>query len=133
MKKEPSERQLRVGEEVRHILSDVLMKEEFFDEDIQGPMIMITEVQMSPDLGLASAYVRPIGKKSPALVVEALNRHKSFFRKFLGHRIRLRLTPDIGFFPDTTFDTAAKIDKLLNLPVVRQDILKEYDDEIAEE
>lgn len=124
MKKEPTERQLRVGEEVRHILSDVLMKEDLFDADIQGPMIMVTEVQMSPDLGLANAYVRPIGDKDTALVVDALNRHKGFFRKFLGQRLRLRLTPDIRFFSDTTFDAAAKIDALLNLPVVKQDILK---------
>ena len=122
--KQPSERQLRVGEEIRHVMSGVLLRDEIYDEALKGVMIMITEVRVSPDFSWATAFVRTVGKADNDAVVDALNAYKGVFRKQIGKSVRLRITPDVRFVLDDSFDESAKIDALLNDPKVRADIEK---------
>lgn len=124
-KKEPTQRQLRVGEEIRHILADVFLKEELFVPELTGQTLMVTEVRISPDFSIATAFVRPVGEVDTDAIVKALNEHKGFFRKFMGQNLRLRITPDIRFLKDKSFDEAAKIEALFNDPKVKADIEKE--------
>lgn len=121
----PTERQLRVGEEVRHVLSDVLLRQDLYDADLAGALVMITEVKMSPDFSWATAYVHAVSGQPVQTLIEALNRNKGVFRKAVGQKIRLRITPDIRFREDTSFDEAVKIEALLNDPKVKADIEKE--------
>ena len=123
--KMPTERQLRVGEEVRHVLSDVLLRQDLYDADLAGALVMITEVKMSPDFSWATAYVHAVGGQPVQTVIDALNRNKGIFRKAVGQKIRLRITPDIRFREDNSFDEAVKIETLLNDPKVKADINKE--------
>ncbi len=124
-KKEPTQRQLRVGEEIRHILADVFLKEDLFVPELTGQTLMVTEVRISPDFSIATAFVRPVGEVDTDAIVKALNEHKGFFRKFMGQNLRLRITPDIRFLKDKSFDEAAKIEALFNDPKVKADIEKE--------
>lgn len=123
--KMPTERQLRVGEEVRHVLSDVLMKEDLYEPGFNPALVMVTEVKMSPDFSWATAFIRPIGDADGSFVVGLLNAHKGIFRKAVGKRVRLRITPDIRFRLDESFDEAQKIEALFNDPKVKADIEKE--------
>ena len=123
--KMPTERQLRVSEEIRHVLSSALLTVELYDETLNPTMVMITEVKVSPDFSWATIYVHSIGQADEQQMVEALNRHKSVFRKIVGDKIRLRITPDIRFRLDNSFEEAAKIDALFDNPVVKADIAKE--------
>lgn len=125
MKKAPTQRQLRVGEEIRHILADVFLKEDLFVPELTGQTLMVTEVRISPDFSIATAFVRPVGEVDTDAIVKALNEHKGFFRKFMGQNLRLRITPDIRFLKDRSFDEAAKIEALFNDPKVKADIEKE--------
>ncbi len=125
MKKAPTQRQLRVGEEIRHILADVFLKEDLFVPELTGQTLMVTEVRISPDFSIATAFVRPVGEVDTDAIVKALNEHKGFFRKFMGQNLRLRITPDIRFLKDKSFDEAAKIEALFNDPKVKADIEKE--------
>ena len=124
-KKEPTQRQLRVGEEIRHILADVFLKDDLFVPELTGQTLMVTEVRISPDFSIATAFVRPVGEVDTDAIVKALNEHKGFFRKFMGQNLRLRITPDIRFLKDKSFDEAAKIEALFNDPKVKADIEKE--------
>ena len=124
-KKEPTQRQLRVVEEIRHILADVFLKEDLFVPELTGQTLMVTEVRISPDFSIATAFVRPVGEVDTDAIVKALNEHKGFFRKFMGQNLRLRITPDIRFLKDKSFDEAAKIEALFNDPKVKADIEKE--------
>lgn len=123
--KPPSQRQLRVSEEIRHILSSVLLQEDIFDEDLKGVTVMVTEVRISPDLGVATAFVRPLGDADVDVTVAALNRVKGFFRKFMGKNLDLRTVPDIRFLADRSFDESAKIEALFRNPKVAADVAKE--------
>lgn len=122
--KVPSQRQLRAGEEIKHILADTLLKEEFIDPELVGRFVMITEVRISSDFSIATAFVRAIGPANTDTVVALLNKHKGLFRKFLGQNLSFRVTPDIRFLKDESFDVAAKIDALFNHPKVKADIAK---------
>ena len=86
---------------------------------------MVTEVRISPDFSIATAFVRPVGEADTDAIVQALNAHKGFFRKFMGKALKLRITPDIRFLKDDSFDEAAKIEALFNNPKVKADIEKE--------
>lgn len=123
--KMPSERQLRVGEEIRHLISTALLTVELYDEDLNPSMVMVTDVKVSPDFSWATLYVHSIGQADEQVMVDALNRHKGVFRKLVGDKVRLRITPDIRFRLDNSFEEAAKIDALFDNPVVRADIEKE--------
>jgi ribosome-binding factor A len=119
----PSQRQLRVGELVRHALADILQRGDINDEVIAAHVITVPEVRMSPDLKHATVYVVPLGGKDDKPVVAALERHKRYIKGELARRIReFRAIPDLRFRPDDRFDEALRIDRLLDDPRVRRDL-----------
>jgi len=125
----PSQRQLRVGEEVRHALAHVLERGEVRDPDLAGKAITVTEVRISPDLKNATAYVVPLGGLGDVdVIVAALNRIKSFLRHRVVQSVHLRSAPNLSFLADTTFDEAGHINDLLNLPEVARDLKESEDD-----
>ncbi|WP_299378644.1 30S ribosome-binding factor RbfA [uncultured Kiloniella sp.] len=123
-----SQRQLRVGEEIRHAMSEVLNRTSFNDPNLEGVIITISEVRISPDLKNATAFVVPLGGADLDAVTKSLNKANGFFRRELSHMLRLRSCPRIGFEPDTSFDEAAKINTLLQSDSVQQDLRHEDDD-----
>ncbi|APH70475.1 ribosome-binding factor A [Aquibium oceanicum] len=125
----PSQRQLRVGEQVRHALSDVLTRGEVIDDVIASTVISITEVRMSPDLKIATAYVSPLGVQDGQAVIKALAQNAKFIRGRVSPALRqMRSMPEFRFRLDTSFDNMAKIDELLRSPEVARDLDKEDDD-----
>ncbi len=128
--KGPSQRQLRVGEQVRHALADLLQRDEIRDEVIESHVISVSEVRMSPDLKLATAFVTPLGARDEEAVVAALNRHARFIRGRLSPALRqMRSMPEFRFRLDTSYDNMSKIDKLLRSPEVARDLGKDGEDE----
>ncbi|MBL8566951.1 MAG: 30S ribosome-binding factor RbfA [Hyphomicrobiaceae bacterium] len=123
----PSQRQLRVGELVKHAVSELLVRGEVHDDTIASHVITVTEVRMSPDLKLATAYVMPLGGVDLKPVLEALNRNKKHFRSVVAGAVNLKFAPDIRFREDDTFEEAMRIERLLHSPKVRQDIEKRSD------
>jgi ribosome-binding factor A len=121
----PSQRQLRVGELVRHKLAEMLTRGEIHDDVIASHVITIPEVRLSPDLKLATAYVVTLGDADIKEVLAALERNKRFIRAELAHAVNLKFAPDIRFRRDETFEEASRIDALLASPKVRQDIDKD--------
>ncbi|WP_120498423.1 30S ribosome-binding factor RbfA [Kiloniella sp. EL199] len=117
-----SQRQLRVGEEIRHAMSEILSRTSFNDPHLEGVIITISEVRISPDLKNATAFVVPLGGADLEAVTKSLNKANGFFRRELSHMLRLRSCPRIGFEPDTSFDEAAKINTLLQSESVQQDL-----------
>ncbi|MBV9739012.1 MAG: 30S ribosome-binding factor RbfA [Hyphomicrobiales bacterium] len=118
----PSQRALRVGELVRHVLAELFSRGEVRDEVLESHVVTVPEVRMSPDLRLATAYVMPLGGKDVGLVLEALERHKRFIKGEVARRINLRYAPEIRFRRDDTFDEASRIDALLHSEKVRRDL-----------
>jgi ribosome-binding factor A len=118
----PSQRQLRVGELIRHALAEMLARGEIHDEVLAAHVVTIPEVRMSPDLRLASIYVMPLGGKHVKEVLSALERNKRYIRGKIAHTVNLKFAPDIRFLPDETFDEAERIDRLLASDKVRQDL-----------
>ena len=123
--KPPSQRQLRVGELIRHKLAEMLARGDIHDEVLAAHVITVPEVRLTPDLKLATAYVMPLGGEDIEPVIEALNRHKRFIRGGIGHAVNLKFAPDIRFRRDETFEEASRIDALLASPKVRQDVEKD--------
>lgn len=123
--KGPSQRQLRVGESVRHALAELLTRGEIHDDTIASHVITVTEVRMSPDLKIATAYIMPLGGADLKPVLDALDRNKKFIRAEVAHAVNLKYAPDIRFREDETFEEAMRIERLLHSPKVRQDIDKE--------
>lgn len=118
-----SQRQLRVGEQVRHALSDVLKRGEVRDPLIETTVISVSEVRMSPDLKIATAFVSPMGAKDDQAVVEALNRNARFIRGRISPSLRqMKYMPEFRFRLDTSYDNFARIDELLRSPEVRRDL-----------
>jgi len=124
----PTQRQLRVGELVRHALAEVLMRGEVHDPDIEGSTITVTEVTLSPDLKLATCYVMPLGDADIAKTVEALDRNRKFLRGAVTKRIDLKFSPELRFRVDSSFETGERIDALLRSPGVRRDLGDDRDD-----
>jgi len=124
--KAPSQRQLRVGEEVRHILANVLERGEIRDPDVAGKVITVTEVSISPDLRNASVYVVEMGGGDVKALLTGLKRVATYFRHELSKKMNLRIVPTLHFHPDTSFDRASRIESLLALPEVRRDL--DHDD-----
>ena len=119
----PSQRMLRVGEQVRAALTQVLQRGEVRDDLIEKTVISISEVRMSPDLKIATAYVTPLGVPNHAEVIEALNRNAKYIRGRLGPQLRqMKYMPDVRFRDDTSFDNYQKIDALLRSPEVQRDL-----------
>ena len=125
----PSQRQLRVGELVRHALAEILSRGEVNDAVLASHVITVPEVRMSPDLRLATAYVMPLGGKDTEPVIEALNRNRKFLRGEVAQRINLRFAPEIRFRVDETFEEASRIERLLHSDKVRADLTAKPDDE----
>jgi ribosome-binding factor A len=123
----PSQRALRVGEMVRHALSDMLTRGDVHDPVLEGHLVTIPEVRMSPDLRLATVYVMPLGGKDIEAVIEALDRNKRYLRGEIAHRVNLKFAPDIRFRADERFDEAERIEKLLRTPAVQRDLKREDD------
>lgn len=110
-----SPRRLRVGEEVRHVLADVLLHGDLRDPALSGRSITVSEVRMSPDLRRATAYVLPLGGSDGKAVLAGLARASGFLRREVGRKVRLRLVPEIDFALDTAFDNATHVDTLLRI------------------
>jgi ribosome-binding factor A len=127
-----SQRQLRVGELVRHAVADILSQGSVHDPALEGHIITVPEVRMSPDLKLATIYVMPLGGRGTDDVVAALDRNKKFLRGEIARRINLKFAPDIRFRVDERFDEAERIEKLLRTPAVQKDIAQDSERESDE-
>ena len=114
---------LRVGELIRHALSDLLSRGIVDDPVLAGHVITVPDVRMSPDLKLATAYVMPLGGRDVKAVVEALDRNRKMLRGEIAHRISMKFAPDIRFKVDHSFDYGAKIDAILDSPQVKRDLV----------
>ncbi|MBY4588564.1 MULTISPECIES: 30S ribosome-binding factor RbfA [Rhizobium] len=126
----PSQRMLRVGEQVRAAITQVLQRGEVRDDVIEATVISISEVRMSPDLKIATAYVTPLGVSDHSVVIEALNRHAKYIRGRLGQQLRqMKYMPEVRFRDDTSFDNYKKIDELLRSPEVRRDLDGDNDEQ----
>jgi ribosome-binding factor A len=117
-----SQRQLRVGELVRHALAELLARGEVHDPVIEGHLITVPEVKMTADLRLATIYVMPLGGRDADAVVAALERNKRYLRGEIARHINLKFAPEIRFRIDERFDEAERIEKLLRTPAVRRDL-----------
>ena len=125
---EPSQRQLRAGELVRHALVDVLAREEFRDPDLQGVTVTIGEVRCSPDLRHANIFCSPLGvtdKSGIEATAEALNRAAAFLRGRLGRQIEMKFTPQLHFIPDLSYDEASAMEAMFRTPEVAKDIKRD--------
>jgi ribosome-binding factor A len=118
----PSQRQLRVGEVIRHALADMLTRGEVHDPVLEGHIVTVPEVRMSADLRLATIYVMPLGGRDAEKVVAALERNKRFLRGEIAHHVNLKFAPEIRFQLDERFAEAERIEKLLRTPAVRRDL-----------
>jgi ribosome-binding factor A len=123
-----SQRQLRVGELIRHELADMLTRGDIHDPVIQAHLITVPEVRMSPDLRLATIYVMPLGGRDVEAVIAALDRNKRFVRGEIARRVNLKFAPEIRFRVDERFDEAERIEKLLRTPAVQRDLDGEKDE-----
>jgi ribosome-binding factor A len=123
----PSQRQLRVGEMLRHALSQILVRCEIRDPDLEGVSVTVTQVKPSPDMRHANVFVEPLGGKNAKQIVTALNRHKAFLRGEMGRMIELKFTPELRFLEDESFSEAQKIEDILKSERVQRD-LKADDD-----
>ena len=124
-----SQRQLRVGELVRHAVSDLLAQGGVHDPALEGHIITVPEVRMSPDLKLATVYVMPLGGHGTRDVIAALDRNKKVLRGEVAHRVNLKFAPDLRFRADERFDEAERIEKLLRTPAVQRDLAPEEGEE----
>ncbi|MBV9395048.1 MAG: 30S ribosome-binding factor RbfA [Methylobacteriaceae bacterium] len=124
---EPSQRMLRVAELIRHSMAELLTRGAMNDPVLEGHVVTVPRVKMSPDLKLASVYVMPLGGKDASEVIAALDRHKKYLRTEIAHRINLKFAPEIRFKIDESFDNVAKIDALLNSDKVKQDLQPRQD------
>ena len=119
---EPSQRQLRVGEELRHALSRILQRGELRDPALQDVTVTVTEVRLSPDLKNATAYVMPLGGRHRDDVLAGLTRSAGYLRCQIARDVPLRFTPGLAFTLDTSFDHAHRINELLHRPEVERDL-----------
>jgi ribosome-binding factor A len=120
-----SQRQLRVGELVRHAMAELLARGEVHDPVIEGHLITVPEVRMTADLRLATIYIMPLAGRDADEVLAALERNKKFLRGEIAHRVNLKFAPDIRFRVDERFAEAERIDKLLRSPEVKRDLAKD--------
>lgn len=119
----PSQRMLRVGEQVRHALSETLQRGEIIDPVVENSVVSVSEVRMSPDLKIATAFVSPLGAGDTDAVVEALNKHAKFIRGRVSGALRqMKYMPEFRFRLDTSFDNFARINDLLKSPEVARDL-----------
>lgn len=117
-----SVRLLKVGEQVRHVISELLSRQMVHDDVLTGHTISVTEVRMSPDLRHATVFVKPLLGADEDLVLKALRTHTAFFQKEVAGKLKLKYAAKIKFLPDESFDEASRIDMLLSDPRVRRDL-----------
>lgn len=129
----PSQRQLRVGEIVRKELSEILTRGQLSDPDLDGVIITIPEVRMTPDLRLATCLIMPLGGQNGDKVVKALNRSAKYFRGQVSRRMTMKFMPDLRFILDTRFDDDDRIGALLHSPDVRRDYADGDDGEAGDD
>ena len=120
--KPPSQRQLKVGEMIRHALADIFFRGEIVDEVLSRHSITVPEVRMSPDLKLATVYVLTLGGSEADEAVAHLEKHKRYLRGLLAKRVSMKFMPELRFKVDTSFEKSARIDELLASPKVARDL-----------
>ena len=128
-----SVRLLKVGEQVRHVLSEILTRQQVHDATLSGHTVSVTEVRMSPDLRLATVYVKPLLGVDEEVVLKALRTNTAYFQKEVAQRLKLRNAAKIRFRADETFDEASRIDKLLSDPRVVRDLDEDEAGEAGED
>ncbi len=124
----PTQRQLRVAEEVRHVLAQLFSRHDFRDPDLADTLITVTEVRMSPDLKHATAFVTRLGRTDIEAKLPALTRAAPFFRAQIAQAMRLRVAPDVTFQPDTALEYAMHINALMRAPEVAKDLENKKED-----
>lgn len=117
-----SVRLLKVGEQVRHVLADLLTRQEVHDEVLTAHSVSVTEVRMSPDLRHATVFVKPLLGAHEEEVLKALRTNTAFFQREVAQRLKLRFAAKLKFVPDESFDEATRIDALLDDPRVKRDL-----------
>ena len=122
--KEPSQRQLRVGQEIKKLIAQMLEKGELRDPHLSETFITITEVKVSPDLKYATAYVMTLNGEKLEETIDGLNDSSWLFKKQIGAKLQLRYTPNLKFVEDESFKQVDKIEQLLNNPKVKEDLAK---------
>jgi ribosome-binding factor A len=123
-----SQRQLRVGELIRHELADMLSRGAIHDPVIEAHLITVPEVRMTADLRLATIYIMPLGGRDVSEVLSAFDRNKRYLRGEIARRVNLKFAPEIRFRVDERFDEAERIEKLLRTPAVQRDLGSEEDE-----
>ena len=130
---EPTEgrsvRLLRVGEQVRHVLSEILMRGDVHDEVLQSHLVSVTEVRMSPDLRHATVFVKPLLGSNEATVLKALRTNTAYLQRAVATRVNTKYAAKLKFVADESFDEGSHIDALLRAPKVKQDLDKPADGE----
>jgi ribosome-binding factor A len=121
----PSQRQLRVGELIRRTLGEIFSRDQIYDEALSGISITVGEVSMSADLKIANVFVSALGKKNSEKVVDALNVNKVDIRKIVTRNVKLKFSPELKFFSDTTFDNMDSIRSLFDRDEIKRDIQNE--------
>ena len=118
----PSQRQLRVAEEIRHVLAGLFTRREFHDPELAAAEVTVTEVRVSPDLKHATAFVARLGRSDIDALLPALKRAAPYLRAQVAHAVRLKFAPELSFQPDTALDYATHVDELLRSPEVARDL-----------
>ena len=118
----PSQRQLRVAEEIRHVLAGLFERRDFRDPDLAEAEVTVAEVRMSPDLKHAIAFVSRLGRTDVDALLPPLKRAAPYLRGQVAHALRLKFAPDLTFQPDHALEYATKIDRLLHQPAVARDL-----------
>ena len=117
-----SVRLLKVGEQVRHVISELLIRQEVRDALLTSHAVSVTEVRMSPDLRHASVFVKPLLGVDEEAVLKALRTHTAYFQKEVAGKLKLKFAAKVNFLPDESFDVASRIDTLLSDPRVARDL-----------
>ncbi len=120
-----SVRLLRVGEQMRHVLSEILGRGDVHDETLQSHLVSVTEVRMSPDLRHAIVFVKPLLGQDEEVVLKALRTNTAYLQREVAHRVRLKYAAKLKFLADESFDQGGHIDALLRSPKVKQDLDEE--------
>lgn len=118
----PSQRQLRVGESVRHALAEILARGEVHEPELDGVMVTIPEVRMSPDLKVATVLVMPLGGRNVDGALAALDRARGRLKGLVGRKAGLRFAPEVRFRLDTRYEDDQRVDEILSAPDVRRDL-----------
>ncbi|KQM22262.1 30S ribosome-binding factor RbfA [Novosphingobium sp. Leaf2] len=123
-----SVRLLKVGEQVRHVISEILTRQQVHDDTLSSHSVSVTQVRMTPDLRQATVYVKSLLGQDEEAVLKAMRTHTAFFQREVAQRLKMKFAAKVRFMPDETFDEASRIDALLNDPRVRRDLDARADD-----